>query len=282
MLIDTHCHAHFRGYGADTEDVVRRAREAGVRMITVGTNLATSREALAFAKAHDGVWATAGLHPGHATASSHHDEEELAEPPSAYGERFDAQAFRELAVDPKCVAIGECGLDYCRLEGDATDAKERQDAALRAQFDLATETGKPVVIHCRDAHPEQLALIREHVGAGKLGRRGAIHCFTGTLEEARAYAELGFLISFTGIITFPPRKGEGAVSSLQQVVRELPLSSILVETDAPYLAPVPHRGKRNEPAFVRLVAEKVAELKGIPLEAVAMATTENARRLFSL
>ncbi|TAK03698.1 TatD family deoxyribonuclease [Patescibacteria group bacterium] len=300
MLVDAHCHVHFRGYGEEKGDVVRRARDAGVKMITVGTNLATSREALAFAEGQDDVWATVGLHPNHTTASPHHDEEELASAPPTEGERFDADAFRVLASHPKCVAIGECGLDYYRLAGDASEAKARQTAAVRAQFDLATEAGKPVVIHCRDgstplttgAHADQLALIREYVADGKLSRRGVIHCFTGTLEEAQAYVAAGFLISFTGIITFPPKasylplgKGEHegvALSALQRVVQALPLESILVETDSPYLTPIPFRGKQNEPAHVRFVAEKIGQLKNLPFEEVARATTENAHHLFSL
>lgn len=282
MLVDTHCHAHFRGYGEGREPVARRALEAGVRMITVGTNLATSREALAFAEAHEGTWATVGLHPNHAVSSPYHDKDEQAEAPPADGERFDAEAFRALAAHPKCVAIGECGLDYYRLEGDAADAKARQDAALRAQFDLATEAGKPVVIHCRDAHADLTALIAAYVGQGRMARRGVIHCFTGTLAEARAYAELGFLLSFSGIITFPPRKGEGPLSALQLVVQALPLASILLETDAPYLAPVPFRGTQNEPALVRHVAEKVAQLKGATFEEVARETSRNAERAFGI
>jgi TatD DNase family protein len=281
-MIDTHCHVHFRGYGAEAEEVIRRAKEAGVLMLNVGTNLATSREALACAESHDGVLASVGLHPNHATTAPHHDEEELEHAPPSEGETFDSPAFRELAKHPKCVAIGECGLDYYRMEGESAAEKQKQLAAVRAQFDLATEADKPVIIHCRDAHADQAALINEYVDAGKLSRRGVIHCFTGTLEEANAYIELGFLISFTGIITFPPRKTEGAVSPLQQVVKELPLESILIETDSPYLTPVPFRGKRNEPAHVKFVAEKIAELKGLSTDDVARATTENATRLFQI
>jgi TatD DNase family protein len=282
MLVDTHCHVHFRGYGTEKEDVIRRADEAGVLMLTVGTNLETSRDALACAETHEGVWASIGLHPNHTTPSPHHDEAELEHAPPSEGERFDATAFRELVNHPKCVAIGECGLDFYRMEGDATGEMKKQDEAVRAQFDLATQAGKPVIIHCRDAHTEQLALIREYVDAGKLARRGVIHCFTGTLEEAQAYIKLGFLISFTGIITFPPRKGEGDLSSLQRVVRELPLASILIETDSPYLTPVPFRGKRNEPGHVKFVAEKVSELKRVAFDDVARQTTENAKCLFGL
>ena len=284
VLVDTHCHVHFRGYGEESENVIRRAQEAGVLMITVGTNLLTSREALAAAERHEGVFATVGLHPNHATTSPHHDEEEQAIAPPAEGEAFDTMAFRTLVAHPKCVAIGECGLDYYRLEGDASEEKAKQLAAVHAQFDLATEADKPVVIHCRDAHSDQLAVIKEYVDAGKLSRRGVVHCFTATTEVARAYIALGFLISFTGIITFPPRRnpspyeGEG----LGEVVRDLPLESILIETDSPYLTPVPFRGKRNEPAYVRFVAEKVAQLKNLPFEEVARVTTENAVRLFGI
>lgn len=290
MLIDTHCHVHFNAYKDDMDDVIKRTLDKGVFMITVGTQKDTSRLGLEVAERYDGLWASVGLHPNHLTKQEFWDDEELPpqEQPNSIirtrAETFDPAYYLALAKHPKCVAIGECGLDYYRIPVDqeVQEVKEAQEVALRGQFDVATQAGLPVIIHCRDAHGRQAELIEEYVSAGKLARRGVVHCFTGTLEEARRYLDLGFYISFTGIITFPPRKGEGSVSPLQQVVRDVPLASILVETDAPYLTPIPHRGKRNEPWYVQFVAEKVAELKSISVEEVAEMTTQNARQLFGL
>ena len=193
--------------------------------------------------------------------------------------------YEKLAHHPKCVAIGECGLDYYRTRTADRDAIiNKQRETVRAQFDLASDLGLPVVIHCRGAHADQLAIIREFLTQGKLVPRGVVHCFTGTLDEAHSYIKLGFFVSFTGVITFPARKDESTVDGLtplQQLIRALPIESIMVETDAPYLTPLPHRGKRNEPAYVRHVAEKIAEIKDV-VEDVAIATNANAEKLFKI
>lgn len=300
-MIDTHCHVHFNAYKEDMDDVVRRTLEKGVRMITVGTQATTSANGLRLAERHEGVWASVGLHPNHLCEQEFYDEQEgdavpgESHPtPGVLGtpgvriktrcETFDHATYLELARHPKCVAIGECGLDYYRLPEhlDRVELIAQQKVSVRQQFDLAHEVGLPVIIHCRDAHADQQAIIREYAEAGKLQRRGVIHCFTGTLEEAKAYVELGFLISFTGVITFPPRKSEGPISPLQTVVRDLPIEHMMIETDAPYLTPVPHRGERNEPWMVTFVAEKISELKKVSLEEVSHVTTENAKRLFGI
>ena len=289
-LVDTHCHVHFNAYRDDMDEVIRRSLAADVFMITVGTQKDTSRKGLETAERYEGLWASAGLHPNHLCEQEFYDDDEL--PPEAQAtpkiktrcERFDHAEFLKLTKHPKCVAVGECGLDYYRIPetADLADVKRVQEETVRAHFDLATEANLPVIIHCRDAHAPQQEIIREYLAGGKLARRGVVHCFTGTIEEAQAYRALGFLVSFTGIITFPPRKGEGEMSVLQKVVREFPLESMMIETDSPYLTPVPFRGKRNEPAHVRFVAEKIAELKKLPVEEVARVTTENALRLFGL
>lgn len=291
-LIDSHCHVHFRAYDHDMDDVIKRTLEAGVFMITVGTQKDTSRYALEVAERYDGVWATVGLHPNHLTKQEFFDEDELPPPDAVLSyekkasdpgarvrtreELFDLEYYRTLAEHPKCVAIGECGLDYYRIpeDADVEIVKEKQRATVRAHFDLATEMNLPVSIHCRDAYVEQTQMIREYTQAGKLKRRGVIHCFTGTESEARAFIDLGFLISFSGIVTFG--------KNLQEVARALPLEKLLIETDAPYLTPAPDRGKRNEPWKVKYVAEKIAELKGVSVEEVAHRTTENATSLFHL
>jgi TatD DNase family protein len=201
--------------------------------------------------------------------SPHHDEHEVAGVPTA--ETFDVEYYRALAQHPKVVAIGEFGLDYYRVpEGiDLEALKNLQKESVRQQLQFAVDMNKPVVIHCRDAHADQIELLKEQPGC-----RGVIHCFTGTAQEAAEYAKIGFLVSITGIVTFG--------KNIMDMVREVPLEQMMVETDSPYLTPAPYRGKRNEPANVALVAQKIAEIKGVSFEEVARRTTENAIRLFGL
>lgn len=280
-MIDTHCHVHFRAYQDDMDAVIRRSLDKGVKMITVGTQSTTSKNGIEVAEKYDGVYTTIGLHPNH--TCEQHFEDELEEIKTRC-ESFDVAYYRELALHPKVVAIGECGLDYYRIppEVDRAALIVKQKEELHKQLTLADELNLPVVIHCRDAHADQVSMLKEFVEAGKLKRRGVVHCFTGSADEARAYHAIGFLTSFTGIITFPPRKNEGVISSLQQVVRDCPLEMLMLETDAPYLTPEPHRGKRNEPWMVEFVAAKVAALKDISVEEVDRVTTANAEKLFGL
>lgn len=301
-FIDSHCHVHFQAYKDDMDEVVKRSLEAGVGMITVGTQSTTSKNGLELAERYDGVWCTIGLHPNHLHAQEFVDEDELpgSDLPltpllgkegksgpvhiKTRAEHFDADYYRELAKHPKVVAIGELGLDYYRIPPGVNidELKDDQKAQAREQLRFATEVDKPVVIHCRDgsttlntsAHADQIELLREEINRGGLKRRGVIHCFTGTVEEAKAYVELGFYISFTGIVTFG--------KNVMAVAKEIPLESILIETDAPYLTPAPHRGQRNEPRYVEYIAGKLAELKGVSVAEVARVTTENAIRLFHL
>lgn len=279
-FIDTHCHVHFQAYKDDMHDVVRRALDAGVGMITVGTQSTTSKNGIALAEQYDGVWATIGLHPNHLHKQDFIDDNEVDPEEAAHiktrAEHFDPEYYRVLAQHPKVVAIGEFGLDYYRIPPgvDVDQLKADQAEAVRQQLRFASEVGKPVVIHCRDAHADQAQLIEEEIAHGGLARRGVIHCFTGTAEEAARYRELGFLVSITGIVAFG--------KNVQEAVRQIPLEQMMLETDAPYLTPPPHRGKRNEPAYVEHVAAKVAELKGVTIEEVARVTTENALRLFGL
>lgn len=283
--IDTHCHVHFQAYKEDMDTIVKKSLEEGVGMITVGTQSTTSKNGMMLAERYDGVWATIGLHPNHLHAQEFLDENEL--PPGmtdptestkikTRAERFDPTYYRELVAHPKVVGIGEFGLDYYRIPpgADLETIKRDQSQAVREQLQFATEANKPVVIHCRDAHADQSQLIREEIERGGLGRRGVIHCFTGTAEEAAVYKELGFFVSLTGIVTF--------AKQLQEQVAQIPLEQIMIETDAPYLTPAPFRGKRNEPRFVKYVAETIAKLKGVSVGDVARITTENAVRLFHL
>lgn len=254
MLIDSHCHLSDNKFVADYADVLSRAQQNGVgSVINISSNLANSREVQAAAEACDWMWATVGVHPHE--ASSWNDET--------------LDALRQLARHPKVVAIGETGLDF---HYDFSP-REQQEHTFRQSIRLARELKLPLVIHDREADEMLLNVLREE-NASEVG--GVVHCFTSDIETARAVLDLGFYIGFTGIITFPKS------AELCEVVKFVPMEGTLIETDAPYCAPVPHRGKRNEPAFVKFVAEKVAEVKGMSIEEVARVTTENAKRLFRL
>lgn len=254
MLIDTHCHLDADRFDDDRAAMIERARAAGVRrMVTVGCDEENSRRALGLAATHDDVWATVGVHPHEAAQAS---------------ERFD-DVLEGLAASERCVAIGECGLDYYYDHSP----RERQREVFARQVALARRVQKPLVIHVRDAWSECLDVLHAE-GARDAG--GVIHCFSGSLEDAKRSLELGFYLSIPGIVTF---KSPG---ELPDVVRMAPMDRLLVETDSPYLAPAPYRGKRNEPAYVLEVARKVAELRGMALDDVIEQTGANARALFQL
>lgn len=279
--IDAHAHVNFNVYKDDAEEVIRRANDDGTGMLVVGSQYSTSERAVDYAESHEAMWAVVGLHPSH-LFSLHVDEAEVAY--ETREETFDPDAYRALvARSKKVVAIGECGLDFYRMPDglDRTVARERQEAGFRAQLDLAHELGLPVMIHCRDAHRE-LATILEEFHAAKKPIRGNIHCFTGTLADAERYLAIGFYVSFTGIVTFPPKSADKGKETLADVARHVPLDRLLIETDAPYLAPLPHRGKRNEPSYVRHVSEFIAALKNLSPEELDAATLANTKKLFSL
>lgn len=253
-LVDSHCHLDMEPYAGDREEVVRRAAAAGVgRMITIGIDLASSRQAVALAGAHAGVYAAVGVHPHHPLALTEEDYQQLA----------------CLARSPKVVAYGEIGLDTVRSQTPLA----RQREHFRRQILLAQELGLPIIVHDREAHAEILAILQE---LAPYPAGGVMHCFSGDYALARAVLALGFAISIPGVVTF-----NNAVE-LQETVRQLPLSALLLETDGPYLAPVPHRGKRNQPAWLLHTAQKVAELQGVSLAEVAQATSANAGKLFGI
>jgi TatD DNase family protein len=283
QLIETHAHLDYPDFADDFDDVLRRANDAGVtRIITIGTSLASSRRAIELAEEHPNVFAVIGVHP----TCAEETDEDVASP------------LRELAKSPRVVAIGETGLDYHRLPS-AEVAKEKQvqvfsqalqsetseeleaqihDGAYKSkqaslfeqQLDLAAELGLNVVIHQRDAWNDTLKIMRPY--SGKL--RGVFHCFGGTLEQANEVLALDHLVSFTGIVTF--KNGV----TVRDVAAQLPLFKFMVETDCPYLAPVPFRGKRCEPAHTRIVAETIAAARGISLQDVAEMTTQTAEEFF--
>jgi TatD DNase family protein len=252
MVIDSHAHLEMKEFDADRQQVMERARLAGVDyIVTVGTNLALSRKALSLACQYKNIYATVGVHPHDASRISDKTFNEL----------------RELACDPKVVAYGEIGLDFFRN----ISPREEQVEIFGKQLELASELNLPVIIHDRDAHGETLRMV--HASSV---RRGVFHCFSGDYNMAKKCMDMGFYISIPGVVTFAKAK------ILQDVVRQLPLDSLLVETDCPYLAPVPHRGQRNEPSFIIDTVKKVAEIKGLPWEEVSRTAACNTQRLFCL
>lgn len=276
-LIDTHCHVHFPAYQEDGEAVVERLREKQIWGVTIGTSLKDSERAIAFAEAHEHFWATVGLHPEHFT-SDFHDEQEGEVQEHA----LDVERLRSLAKSSlKVVGIGETGLDYFRIdEGrDATEARRIQEESFLQHLRVAQELDLPLVIHCRNALVRLAELLQQEQAEGRI-IRAVVHSFTGTWEEAKPLLDLGCFIAVNGIATFPLRKTQLPEQSIDRTIERMPLNRLLLETDAPYLAPAPHRGKRNEPAWVEEVAKHVAKVRGITLAEVAMQTTQNAQRLF--
>jgi len=254
MYIDTHTHLHFEHFEADRAAVLDRARAAGVRaIITLGTGVPSSQRSLAIARQHAEVFAAVGIHPSEAHQATEKDW----------------NAIKEMASSgEKVVAIGEIGLDFYWKDVPA----EAQYPVFRTMLKLAAERNLPVVIHSRSAIREIEWFLQEE---GIYQLRGVMHCFEGDITDARFFLDLGMHISFTGNITYKNFRR-------LEVVRFVPLDRLLLETDSPFLPPVPHRGKRNEPAFLPLIAEKIAEIHKIPLEQVSRKTTENAVQLFQL
>ena len=259
MLIDAHCHLGDEQFTIDLDAVIARAQAAGVSaIITAGVDVESSRAAIALAERYEIVYAVVGIHPEHATTF----------------DEASGKAIRQLASHRKVVGIGEIGLDY-REAWQNNPPRETQERALVAQLDLAAELGKPVVIHDRNAHDELMAILRRDVQLNvPTMPRGILHCFSGDLSMARQAIDLGFLISFAGNVTFKNAK------PLQDIAKVLPLDRITIETDAPFLSP--WRGKRNEPANVARVVDKIAALVNVESSVVSQATTRNSARLFGL
>lgn len=280
LLFDVHAHTQFAVYKDDKDAVIRRALDAGVWMVNVGTQRDTSAAAVETAQQYaKGVYATVGLHPIH-TEQSHHDAQELGTFSHSQesqnvgfvsrGEEFDYAYYKKLAQDPKVVAIGECGLDYYRLE---EQTKQKQFAVFEQQIALAREVRKPLMIHCRNAFGDLIKVLTSHRSALNTNP-GITHFFAGTVDDAKKLLDLGFSFSFGGVLTF--------ARDYDDTVRYIPLDRIVLETDAPYITPVPYRGKRNEPAYVVETAKKLAELKVVPYEEVARKTFENAGTIFNI
>jgi TatD DNase family protein len=271
---DAHTHVQFAAYDTDRAEAIARAQEVGVGMNVVGTQIDTSRAAVAVAGQYDGVWATIGLHPVH-TSKSYHDTKELGEGGQEFtsrGEVFDFAAYESLGQDPKVIAIGECGLDYYRVD---ESTKAIQVDTFVQQIELANSLDKPLMLHIRNgageanAYLDAIELIKSHAKV-----QGDVHFFAGDWDIARRFLDLGFTLSFTGVLTF--------THDYDEVVRNAPLDMILSETDAPYITPVPFRGKRNESANIPYIVEQIAKIRGEDLEAVREQLLKNARRVFNM
>lgn len=275
--IDIHSHVQFNAFDADRDEVMKRAFENDTVVINVGTQIDTSKNAVALADKYEkDVYAIIGLHPIH-TGASYHDKQELGEGGKEFtsrGETFDKDAYRALLKNPKVVGIGEVGLDYYRMDEESI-GKQRE--AFISQIELANEANKPIMLHIRNnpkdksrnAYFDALEILKEYCKV-----KGDVHFFAGGPEEAKAFLDFGFTLSFTGVITF--------TTDYDEVLKMVPLDMIMTETDCPYVTPAPHRGKRNEPMYVREVVKKIAFMKGLPEDEVAEAIMANARRVFTL
>ncbi|MFA6177832.1 MAG: TatD family hydrolase [Candidatus Paceibacterota bacterium] len=273
--IDIHSHVNFKVFKEDGEAVIRRALDNDTWMINVGSQFSTSKRAIEIAHKYlEGVYAIVGLHPIHLEESYHDDEEVGGEGFMTRVEEFNKDAYRELLKDPKVVAIGECGLDYFHCSSEAI---EKQKETFREHVSLSKETGKPLMLHVRNnpkdsslnAYQDVLEILKEFTGV-----RGNVHFFAGTLEDAKAFIDVGFTLSFTGVITF--------THDYDEVIRNTPLDMIMSETDSPYVAPVPYRGKRNEPVYVKEIVKKIAEIKNLTEPEVREAIFANAKNLFGI
>ncbi len=264
--IDTHCHLNFSEYGKDQGEILKNMKNAEVGAITVGTDLESSREAVKIASEHENIWASIGIHP--------------KDNPKAV---FEEKEFSELVKNPKVVAVGECGLDYFihpkskstgtfshsrECENVPVEEKTRQKELFIQQIEFAIKHKKPLMLHIREAYADAYDILKKY--EGKVF--GNIHFFTGSAEWAQKFIDLGFTISFPGVITF--------AKETEEAVRAIPLDKILAETDSPYAAPVPYRGKRNEPSYVIEVVKKIAELRGEDFEKVRKQLLENAEKIF--
>jgi len=262
-LVDTHCHLGMKNFSKDLDLVIKRAAESGVeKIITIGCTLKEAFKVVDLAQKYDSVYAAIGLHPGELFSKNY---EEILN---------DLEEIEELAKNKKVVAIGEIGLEYRGLEND--DFKQKQKEIFLRQLSMAERVKKPVMIHCRKAYEDLIKTLTSYHELQTTNHKliGVVHCFTGRLSQAKKLLDLGFFISFTGVITY--------ARDYDNVIREVPLERMLLETDAPFLAPLPYRGQRNEPAYVLEVAKKIAEIKNLSLKEVALKTTKAAEELLKI
>lgn len=271
-MIDSHAHLDFKEFDRDREEAIKRFFDAGgEKLINVGCDLASSERSVELAAKHENIFASVGAHP--------HDAEMLNEET--------LKKMEELIVKKKVIAVGEIGLDFFNPPAGGFTPREAQIDAFKAQLELAENHKKPVIIHCREAYVDLLGILKEYK---TIGWRGVTHCFLGSWPIAEELLKLGFYIGFTGAVTYPKKRvvkdplgmNFNTEPEIFKVIKNTPLNRILIETDCPYLAPAPHRGKRNEPSFVKYVAAKIAEIKGINVSETEKATSENARKLFEI
>jgi len=279
--IDIHSHVNFKVFDEDRDAVMHHALDNNTFVINVGTQIDTSKKAVEMTNEYkEGVYAIIGLHPIH-TDASHHDEEELGvgnKEFSSRGEIFDKESYKKLFENKKVVGIGECGLDYYRCTEESISEQKK---AFISQIELANEFNLPLMLHVRNnpkdkihnAYADVLDLLKKY---SKVKReiRGNMHFFAGTWQEAKNFLDFGFTISFTGVITF--------THDYDEIIKNTPLDKIMSETDSPYVAPVPYRGKRNEPFYVKEVVKRIAEIKNLPESEVAEAIIANAKRVFGI
>jgi TatD DNase family protein len=286
-FVDIHAHTNFTAFDGDRKEVVERALRAGVWMINIGTQQDTSKKAVEMTREFpEGVYAIVGLHPVHVNPS-YHDADELGEGAKTFtsrGETFDAAYYRKLITDAiaqggkmKIVGIGECGLDYYRMPTE--DEKKRQIEAFKGQIELALEFDLPLMLHIRsgiggNAYKDALDMLKSYKTAAGDKLRGDAHFFAGSLEDAKGFLDLGFYLSYTGVVTF--------AKQYKELVEATPIDCIMSETDCPYVAPVPERGKRNEPSFVAHTADHIVGLKGLNVDEGRRHLVENAFRLWNL
>ena len=273
-LIDVHTHAHFAAY-ENPKEIMDKALKNDIWLVNVGTQKDTSESAVRFAEEYkEGVYAAIGLHPIH-TDKSYHDEKELgggdaAKAFTSRGEEFDFDFYKKLGESPKVVAIGECGLDYYRL---SEESKTKQFKAFESQIQLSYELGKPLMIHCRNAFADLISVLKTN-RSKLLKLPGIVHFFAGSKEDAMYLMDMGFSFSFGGVTTF--------VREYDDVIKYIGISRIVLETDAPYVSPLPHRGKRNEPSHISHTAEQMAIILDSDLETISRKTTENARKILKI
>lgn len=274
MIIDTHSHLNFKAFDRDRDAVIKKTLESVMWMVNVGTQYETSRKAVEISQQYQkGVYAAVGLHPLYAAAEFVRLKTDLDEGELLAEHNFEKKAYEALAsgAQEKVVAIGEIGLDYYyqpKISAKLVQFKEKQKAVFTAQLSLAQEVGLPAILHCRMAHDDTIAILK-----AQRGMRGVVHSFTGTIAQMQAYIAMGFYIGFNGIIF---------KLDLDSAIRACPLNHMLAETDCPYLTPPQEEGKRNEPLFITHTIKKIAGLKGISVESICGATTQNAKQLFRI
>jgi len=273
MFFDSHTHLNLAAFDSDRDLILKRYLKEGIFLVNVGTCYQTSKKAIAIAEEYQNCWASVGLHPAHTFPArlNQLDENEIN---NLVVEEFD-QKFEELIkTSSKIVAIGECGLDYSYLKDSPREKQKefkiRQEREFRKQIKIAQKYNLPLILHLRDLYQEALAILKENNYSGK----AVFHFFTGTIEQAQYILGQGFYLGFSGVITYG--------NKLDEIIKSLPLEKILIETDAPYVAPIPYRGKRNEPAYVIEVAKKIANIKNLSLEEIKRQTFQNALRFFSI